>query len=73
MSFLVLAVVFHEVCTGCNNGWMETLESVTRSILEPMLLGAAPGSSRVLNPDHQAVLATWAVKTALLLTLAKYR
>lgn len=68
-----LAVVFHEVCTGCNNGWMEKLESATRPILEPMLLGAAPGSSRVLDPDHQALLATWAAKTALLLTLAKYR
>jgi hypothetical protein len=28
-----LAVVLHEVCTGCNNGWMETLESATRPIL----------------------------------------
>jgi hypothetical protein len=68
-----LAIVFHEVCVRCNSGWMETLESITRPVLEPLLLGAAPGSSRVLDPDEQAMLATWAVKTSLLLALSKFR
>ena len=68
-----LAIVFREVCTSCNTGWMEQLERAARPVLEPMLLGAAPGTSRVLNPDQQAILATWAVKTSLLLTLSEFR
>lgn len=36
-----LAIVFHEVCTGCNAGWMESRESAVRPALEPLLLGAA--------------------------------
>ena len=31
--------------------------------------GATPGTSRVLDPDQQAILATWAVKTSLLLAV----
>ena len=42
-------------------------------VLGPLLLGAAPGASRLLDPDQQAILATWAVKTSLLLTLSKFR
>lgn len=68
-----LAVVFHEVCVRCNNGWMEALETAARPVLKPLLLGAAPGTSRELDPGQQAVLATWAVKTALLLVLARLR
>lgn len=68
-----LAIVFREVCANCNTGWMERLESAARPVLEPLLLGAAPGTSRVLNPDQQALLATWAVKTSLLLTLSEFR
>lgn len=68
-----LAIVFHEVCVNCNTGWMETLEQATRPILCPLLLGAAPGTWRVLDPDQQAILATWAVKTSLLLVLSKFR
>lgn len=52
---------------------MEDLESAVRPALEPLLLGAAPRTSRVLDPDQQAILAMWAVKTALLLTLGKFR
>ena len=52
---------------------MERLETAVRPVLEPVLLGAAPGTSRVLNPDQQAILATWAVKTSLLLTLSQFR
>jgi hypothetical protein len=68
-----LAIVFHEVCVSCNTGWMEDLERVARPVLGPLLLGAVPGTSRVLDPDQQAILATWAVKTSLLLTLSKFR
>jgi hypothetical protein len=68
-----LAIVFREVCSSCNTGWMEQLERAVRPVLEPMLLGAAPGTSHVLNPDQQAILATWAVKTSLLLTLSEFR
>jgi hypothetical protein len=68
-----LAIVFHEVCVSCNTGWMESLETDTRPVLGPLLLGAAPGTSRVLDPDQQAILATWAVKTSLLLALSKFR
>jgi hypothetical protein len=52
---------------------MERLERDARPVLGPLLLGAAPGTSRVLGPDQQAILATWAVKTSLLLALSKFR
>ena len=67
-----LAIVFHEVCVSCNKGWMEGLERAAGPVLGPPLLGA-PGSSRVLDPDQQAILATWAVKTSLLLAVSKFR
>ena len=68
-----LAIVFHEVCVSCNTGWMESLERDACPVLGPLLLGVAPGTSRVLDPDQQAILATWAVKTSLLLALSKFR
>ena len=68
-----LAIVFHEVCVTCNSGWMETLETAIRPVLGPLLLGAMPGTSRLLDPDKQAIMATWAVKTSLLLALSKFR
>lgn len=68
-----LAIVFHEVCVRCNSGWMESLETATRPVLGPLLLGAAPGTSHPLDPGQQAIMATWAVKTSLLLALSKFR
>lgn len=65
--------MFHEVYVSCNTGWMESLETDARPVLGPLFLGAAPGTSRVLDPDQQAILATWTVKTALLLALSKFR
>jgi hypothetical protein len=53
-----LAIVFHEVCTKCNSGWMEHLETAARPALEPLLLGAATGTARMLDPEQQATLAT---------------
>jgi hypothetical protein len=52
---------------------MESLERDAGPVLGPLLLGAAPGTSCVLDPDQQAILATWAVKTSLLLALSKFR
>jgi hypothetical protein len=68
-----LAIAFHEVCVSCNTGWMESLETITRPVLGPLLLGVAPGTSHMLDPDQQTIMATWAVKTSLLLTLSKFR
>jgi hypothetical protein len=52
---------------------MNKLELRTRPILEPLLLGAKRGTSIILDPSQQATLATWAVKTSLLLTTKKFR
>jgi hypothetical protein len=68
-----LAIVFHEVCVRCNTTWMATLETRVRPVLEPLLLGARKGTSLTLGPDQQTLLATWAVKTGLLLALSKFR
>ena len=68
-----LAIVFHEVCVSCNTGCLESLEREARPVLAPLLLGAASGTSHMLDPDQQAILATWAVKTSLLFALSKFR
>lgn len=68
-----LAVVLHGVCVTCNRGWLNYLEQKVRPVLEPMLLGPAPGMSRALDPADQATLATWAVKTSMLLALSEFR
>jgi len=49
------------VCIECNNGWMSQLEERTRPILAPMAMGQP---SEIATVD-QIVLATWAVKTAI--------
>jgi hypothetical protein len=72
-SAQTLSIVFHEVCARCNSGWLERLETAARPVLEQVLLGAAPGTAVVLDPDQQAAVATWAVKTALLLNLGEFR
>lgn len=68
-----LAIVLHDVCVTCNNGWLDYLDRKVVPILEPIVLGAAPGTSRVLHPPAQATLATWAVKISLLLALSNFR
>jgi hypothetical protein len=56
--------VVRQVCrTRCNNGWMSRLETAVQPILRPMLKGIALR----LSEAEQAVLATWAVKTAMML------
>jgi len=54
------------VCETCNTRWLSTLENDTRPVLAPMIRG----ESRMLEPDEQHLLATWAVKMAFMLDLA---
>lgn len=51
------------VCKACNNGWMSRLETAARPILRPMLKGIG----RPISQKDQGTLATWAVKTAMML------
>lgn len=53
-------------CPKCNNRWLSVLENDVQSVLGPMI----GGRERTLSIDEQRVLATWAVKTALMLDLA---
>jgi hypothetical protein len=55
------------ICESCNTGWMRRLEAVVAPVLKPMAVNA---QRTVLAPDVQVKIATWAVKTALLLELA---
>jgi hypothetical protein len=66
-----LGVVLPQVCVQCNTGWMHELEQRTAPVLRPMLLGAA--LPVLLDPAQQSTLATWAVKTSLLLTCRKFK
>lgn len=52
--------VTRDVCAACNNGWMSGLETEAQPILGPML----SDRPRVLTAPDQAVVATWATKTA---------
>lgn len=44
------------VCRPCNNDWMSRLESATKPILRPLMLGEA----QHLDRRDQTILATWA-------------
>jgi hypothetical protein len=68
-----LAIVLRGVCVTCNRGWLEYLDRNAWPVLEPILLGAAPGTVRMIDPADQATLAAWAVKVSLLLCLSKFR
>ncbi len=49
------------VCAHCNNGWMSRLEGSVKNIVEPLL----KDGHQVLEVEHQATLALWAVKNAM--------
>ena len=49
------------ICTACNNGWMSDLENRTKPVLERLL----SDDPTVLELAHQATLARWAVKGAM--------
>jgi hypothetical protein len=51
------------VCEKCNTGWMRRLEDGVQAVLKRMMLGQPTR----LRPETQMKLATWAVKTALVL------
>jgi hypothetical protein len=55
------------VCGGCNNTWLSVLENDTKPVLTPLIKGEPLGD---LNEDEQRVLATWAMKTVLMLDFA---
>jgi hypothetical protein len=57
------------VCRECNNGFLSRLEAAAKPLLRPMMLAELP-TPITLDADGQRTLATWAVKTALLLELA---
>jgi len=44
------------VCRACNNGWMSTLQNLTKPVLLPFLLM----ERHELGPSQQEALATWA-------------
>lgn len=56
------------VCAACNNGWMSDLETRASALLVPDEL-----DGRKLGHDEQALLATWAMKTVLVLNAAESR
>lgn len=51
------------VCSRCNNGWMSRLEGRARPFLQPLLQGCPC----VLDQSAQMAVATWALKTAMVL------
>ena len=51
------------VCEECNNGWMSRLENRVQPLLQPLLTG----QRSAMDMDGQATIATWAVKTAMVL------
>ena len=53
------------VCASCNNGWMSRLESEAAPVLAPLMRN----EPRRLGPVEQHLVATWAVKTMLMLRL----
>lgn len=51
------------VCAACNNGWMSEIENQAKPILERML----KGKNVVLDKKKQLRIATWAMKTVLVI------
>jgi hypothetical protein len=51
------------VCRACNNGWMSQLETRSQHLLQPLLTG----ERCELGQADQAILARWALKTAMVL------
>lgn len=63
-----LAVRVQAVCKDCNNGWMSNLEAAMQSLASPMIDSGTP---TVLDVNRQTLMATWAVKTAIVLEFAR--
>ncbi len=54
------------ICHDCNTRWMSTLETDAKSLVTDL----ATGKPRELDAADQQLLATWAVKTALMFDLS---
>lgn len=63
---------YRGVCATCNHGWMHDLEAAFRSVMLSAVTGKAihPGEELTLDQPAQVVVATWGLKTWLLLELA---
>jgi hypothetical protein len=61
-----LGTTLREVCEACNSGWLNDLEGAFKPLMLDALLGHAREPT-ILNADGQRIVATWAVKTWLLL------
>jgi hypothetical protein len=55
------------ICEDCNSVWLSSLERRVKPLLAPMAVSAQPMAH---SPASQQLIATWAVKTVLLLELA---
>ena len=55
------------ICEDCNSVWLSRQERAVKPVLAPMAVSARQVT---LSPASQKLLATWAVKTVLLLELA---
>src|SRR5713226_8688439 len=51
------------VCSGCNHGWMSTLETANIPVLGPLMHDLV----RPIDTAEQASAARWAVKTAMVM------
>jgi len=56
-------VKVRRVCITCNNGWMSDLEGKAKDVLLPMVQGQV----QRLGYSDQQLVATWAIKTAMML------
>jgi hypothetical protein len=56
--------VVKRTCELCNTGWMSDLEDQTKPVLVPLLFAEQPDFE--ITPESQRILATWAMKTALM-------
>lgn len=69
-----LRIRYGGICDGCNNGWMHAMEADARPLLRPAITGEAlgPGKEILLDRGAQAAVATWALKTWLLIQLSTH-
>jgi hypothetical protein len=51
------------VCETCNTGWMHELETTAEPVLAPLILG----KSQTWHEWRQAIAATWALKTSIMI------
>lgn len=56
-------ITVRRVCSDCNSGWMSDLEMTTK----PLLLPWIDGNRTRLDYVQQEIIATWAIKTAMML------